>query len=136
GSHFLANTSNIVKGHIQYNPDEVVAKLIEGDPCTACWSEGKVWESDMVPKFVFCALSGFQSPVEFLNTVFEPSEPIKMGVYVLEQKNAPDCTYEYLDDDIEIIWTPDDVLSTILVKTKPVSFTVSPRALFQLTPSA
>lgn len=69
--------------------------------------------------FVFCSLSGFEDPVEFLNTVFEPGEPIKMGVYMLEQKNAPDCTYEYLDDNVEIIWTPDDVTSTLVVTTKP-----------------
>ena len=119
GSLFFANTSNVVKGYVQYNSDEITAKLVEGDPCTACWSAGKQWEDEMVPMFVFCSLSGFEDPVEFLNTVFEPGEPIKMGVYMLEQKNAPDCTYEYLDDTVEIIWTPDDVTSTLVVTTKP-----------------
>ncbi|MBA7477994.1 hypothetical protein ES707_13409 [subsurface metagenome] len=118
-SLFFANTSNIVKGYAQFNRDHIMAKGVEGDPCTACWSEDKLWEDEMVPMYVFCTLSGFQPPVEFLNTVFEPSEPIKMGVYMLKQKNAPDCTYEYLDDDVEIIWTPDDVTSTLVVTTKP-----------------
>lgn len=119
GSHFLANTSNVVKCHVQYDPTEVLSAPIEGEPCTSCWSEDKLWEEETVPMFVFCTLSGFEDPVEFLNWVFEPGEPVKVGFYLLEQKNAPDCTYEYLDDDVEIIWTPDDVESTILVTTKP-----------------
>lgn len=116
---FFANTPNVVKTTVKYDRDEAGAQFIQGDPCTACWSEDKQWEDEMVPKYVFCTLSGFQPPIEFLNTVFEPGEPIKMGVYMLEQKNAPDCTYEYLDDTVEIIWTPDDVESTLLVTTKP-----------------
>lgn len=119
GSHFLANTSNVAKCHVQYDPDEVLSTLVVGDPCTACWAAGKQWEEETVPKYVFCSLSGFEDPVEFLNTVFEPGEPVKMGVYMLEQKNAPDCTYEYLSDTVEIIWTPDDVTSTLVVTTKP-----------------
>lgn len=132
---FFANTSNVIKATFGYNRDEVGKKLVEGDPCTACWSENKVWQDEMVPMFVFCSLSGFQSPVEFLNTVFEPGEPIKVGCYMLEQKNAPNCTYEYLDDTKEIVWTPDDVLSTILVKTKPdniVRMDVSAGGCFKL----
>ncbi|MBA7611616.1 hypothetical protein ES703_18844 [subsurface metagenome] len=118
-SLFFANTSNRVKCFTQYHRDQITATRLEGDPCTACWSADKLWEDETVPMVVFCTLSGFQDPVEFLNTVFEPGEPVKMGVYMLEQKNAPDCTYEYLDDDVEIIWTPDDVTSTLVVTTKP-----------------
>lgn len=118
-SLFFANTSNIVKCFNQYNRDEIEASRVEGGACTACWSEDKLWADETVPKYVFCALSGFQPPVEFLNAVFEPGEPIKVGTYLLEQKNAPDCTYEYLDDTKEIIWTPGDLESTILVTTKP-----------------
>lgn len=118
-SVFLANTSNIVKCFAQYNRDQVGKSRVQGDPCTACWSEDKLWEDETVPKFVFCTLSGFEDPVEFLNWLFEPGKPVKVGCYMLEQKNSPDCTYEYLDDTKEIIWTPDDVTSTILVTTKP-----------------
>lgn len=118
-SLFLANTPNTVKVFEQYHSDSIKKYGITGDPCTCCWSEGKTWEDETVPKFVFCALSGFDPPVEFLNTVFEPGEPIKIGVYVLEQKNCPNCTYELLDSEKEIIWTPDDVLSALVVTTKP-----------------
>lgn len=118
-SLFFANTPNIVKGYVQYNHDQLDRALVEGDPCTACWSEGKLWYGEKTPMHVFCALSGFDPPVEFLNTVFEPGEPIKVGIYMLEQKNAPDCTYEYLDDTVQIIWTPDDLESTLVVTTKP-----------------
>lgn len=118
-SVFFANTSNIAKCFIQYTTDELEAMSVEGDACAACWSADKQWEDETVPKYVFCSLSGFDVPVEFLNAVFEPGEPIKVGYYLLEQQNAPDCTYEYLNDDVEIIWTPDDIESTILVTTKP-----------------
>ncbi len=118
-SLFFANTSNVVKCFNQYDRDQIAASGVEGEACTACWSEGKLWADEQVPMYVFCALSGFSDPVEFLNAVFEPGEPIKVGFYLLEQKNAPDCTYEYLDDTVEIIWTPGDIESTILVTTKP-----------------
>lgn len=118
-SHFFANIPNTVLVFVQYQADKIGKYGITGDPCTCCWSAGKLWEDETVPRYVFCALSGFQPPVEFLNTVFEPGEPIKMGVYVLEQKNCPDCTYELLDSEKEIIWTPDDTESTFVVTTKP-----------------
>lgn len=118
-SVWLATRSRAARCFAIYQQDVIAAKRVEGDPCTACWSEGKLWSDEPVPKYVFCSLSFFSPPVEFLNTVFEPGEPIKIGVYMLTQENAPDCTYEYLDDTKEIIWTPDDVLSTLIVKTKP-----------------
>lgn len=118
-SLWFATSDGTMRCFTQYQAKQIEKKLVEGKPCTACWSEGKQWEDEMVPMFVFCTLSGFQDPVEFLNTVFEPGEPIKVGCYPLTQKNAPDCTYEYLDDEVEIIWTPDDVTSTLIVTTKP-----------------
>ena len=119
GSIWFAKKNRSMRFFAQYNVEEVGAKRIEGDPCNVCWAAGKVWEDETVPKYVFCGLSGFEDPVSFLNTVFEPGEPIKVGVYMLEQENAPNCTYEYLDATKEIIWTPDDVLSALVVKTKP-----------------
>lgn len=116
---WLARKDRTVRCMVGYHGDYVRAKQFEGDPCTCCWSADKQWEDETVPKYVFCTLSGFEPPVEWLNTVFEPGEPVKEGVYLLEQQNAPDCTYEYLSDTVEIIWTPDDVTSTIIVKTHP-----------------
>lgn len=116
---WLCRKDGTVRCLAKYHGDQVRAKQFEGDPCTASCPLIKLNEDEIVPKYVFCALSGFEDPVEFLNTVFEPGEPIKMGVYLLKQKNAPDCTYEYLSEAVEIIWTPDDVESTILVTTKP-----------------
>lgn len=118
-SMFLADTSNSVRCLVGYGSDDLKYPHDIGDPCNSCWSVGKLWEDEDVPRFAHCTLSGFSSPVEFLNTVYEPGIEMKSGTYKLEQTNAPVCTYEYLDDDVEIIWTPDDVLSTILVTTKP-----------------
>lgn len=118
-SCWLATKNRRLRCFAQYHSDMLGKGLITGDPCTHCWGDGKFWEDEEVPLYVFCSLSGFTAPIEFLNTVFEPGEPIKIGHYLLEQRNAPNCFYEHLDDTFEIIWTPHDILSTLLITTKP-----------------